>query len=74
MNIHWINQYLFAARTYIKLSLQPKNKAAMIPVASIAGYILVILLLYQSTKFKRLPKNRVKPDIKKNRESPIPPL
>jgi len=37
----------------------------------IVGYILFILRLYQLIKLSCLPKNKVKPEQKKNKPSPI---
>lgn len=48
-------------------------KAPMIAHAKTVGYIRLILRLYQLSNLPIFPRNRVKPEQKKNNTSPIAP-
>lgn len=68
-----INQYFGVNMRSATFQFHPKtnvdNKAHII----IVGYILFILRLYQFIKLSFLPRNKVNPEQKKNKPSPIAP-
>ena len=73
MSIQPINQYRLPNKTSPIVSVFPHIAQVTMPVAIRLGNILFILLLYQLSNLISLPRNKVNPEAKKNRASPIAP-
>ena len=71
--MHGMNQYRGVVTKSVTDHVQPKNTADSNAHAIMVGYILLIRRLYQLGKLPCLPKNKVKPEQKKNNPSPIAP-